>query len=65
MTHLEPPGRLDRPVDGRLDHIRGDASAEIALETCSTRRPQSPSGSFLGFSIERMSIECPCTCSWA
>ncbi|WP_315856507.1 Na+/H+ antiporter NhaA [Rhizobium leguminosarum] len=31
MTHLEPPGRLDRPVDGRLDHILGDASAEITL----------------------------------
>ncbi len=31
MTHLEPPGRLDRPVDRRLDHILGNASAEVTL----------------------------------
>lgn len=31
MTHLEPPGRLGRPVDARLDHILGDGSAEITL----------------------------------
>ncbi|OOG76322.1 Na+/H+ antiporter NhaA [Sinorhizobium sp. A49] len=31
MTHLEPPGRLDRPVDGRLDHVLGSPSAEVTL----------------------------------
>ncbi|QRM55849.1 Na+/H+ antiporter NhaA [Sinorhizobium sp. BG8] len=31
MTHPEPPGRLDRPVDGRSDHILGNESAEVTL----------------------------------
>ncbi|MBZ9653654.1 Na+/H+ antiporter NhaA [Phyllobacterium lublinensis] len=31
MTHLEPAGKLDRPVDGRSDHILGNPTAEVTL----------------------------------
>jgi NhaA family Na+:H+ antiporter len=31
MTHIEPPGKLDRPVDESSDHVLGKASAEITL----------------------------------